>query len=152
MRVEGAYTLPADPQAVWDVILSEEALRECIPGCQSLTAAGEDTYDLELSVGVAAIKGSYSGRVEVVDKEEPTSYRLSIDGKGSKGSVSGTAEFTLSQKKPGETEVSVVADAQISGIFSRVGQRMLGGVARKLMGQFFTCMKKRVQQHAGQKA
>ena len=65
--------------------------------------------------------------------------------KGAKGAVNGSALFTLSQGKPGETVVDVEGGGEVAGLFSRVGQRLLGGVAKLLMKQFFGGMKKQVQ-------
>ena len=59
--------------------------------------------------------------------------------------MNGSAQFTLSQSKPGETLVAVEGEGEVAGLFSRVGQRLLGGVAKLLMKQFFAGMKKQVQ-------
>ena len=145
MKVSGSYKLPADPDTVWAVLLDPDALAKSIPGAKSLTPDGENAYTVDLSVGVATIRGDYSGRVEIVDREPGTSFRLNVDGKGAKGAIQGSALFTLRESKPGETEVQVEGEGQIAGLFSRVGQRMLGGVAKLLRKQFCAGMKKQVQ-------
>lgn len=144
MKINGSYKLPADPQTVWATLLDPDALAASIPGAQSLTPVGDDAYTVDLSIGVAAIRGDYSGRVVVTDREPGTSFRLVVEGKGSKGSVIGSALFTLVESKPGETEVTVWGEGDVAGLFSRVGQRLLGGVAKLLMKQFFGNMRKQV--------
>jgi carbon monoxide dehydrogenase subunit G len=42
------------------------------------------------------------------------------------------------------TLVNVRGDGQVGGTVAGVGQRMLGGVAKMLMGQFFDCLKKQL--------
>ena len=42
------------------------------------------------------------------------------------------------------TTVKVDADGQVGGTVAGVGQRMLGGVAKMLMNQFFDCMRKQL--------
>ncbi|MBT4074879.1 MAG: carbon monoxide dehydrogenase subunit G [Chloroflexi bacterium] len=145
MKVSGSYKLPANPETVWTTLLDPDALEKSIPGAKSFTPDGEDAYSVDLSIGVAAIRGDYSGRVVIADQEPVTSFRLVVEGKGQKGAVQGSAMFTLRESKPGETEVQVEGEGQIAGLFSRVGQRMLGGVAKLLMKQFFGNMKKQVQ-------
>ncbi|MBT4515207.1 MAG: carbon monoxide dehydrogenase subunit G [Chloroflexi bacterium] len=145
MKVSGSYKLPANPETVWATLLDPDALEKSIPGAKSFTPDGEDAYSVDLSIGVAAIRGDYSGRVVIADQEPVTSFRLVVEGKGQKGAVQGSAMFTLRESKPGETEVQVEGEGQIAGLFSRVGQRMLGGVAKLLMKQFFGNMKKQVQ-------
>ena len=145
MKISGSYKLPANAETVWATLLDPEALSASIPGARSFTADGEDAYKVELNIGVAAIRGDYTGRVEVVDQEPVTSFRLVVEGKGGKGSLKGSALFTLAENKPGETEVTIEGEGDVTGLFSRVGQRLLGGVAKLLMKQFFGGMRKQVQ-------
>ena len=140
MKVEGSYLFPAPPRQVWDLLLNVDSLRGCIPGCESLTETGPDRWDTQLKVGVASIKGSYKGKVAIVDKQEPTSYTLQVEGSGGPGFVRGSARITLAAEGEG-TRVSVDADGQVGGTVAGVGQRMLGGVAKMLMNQFFECQK-----------
>ena len=145
MKINGSYKLPADPETVWSVLLDPDALAKSIPGAKSFAPEGDDAYTVDLSVSVATIRGDYSGRVVVADQQPRSSFKLIVEGKGAKGALSGSALFTLSQVKPGETVVSVEGEGEIAGLFARVGQRMLGGVAKLLMKQFFGNMKKQVQ-------
>lgn len=144
MKISGKYKLPADVETVWATLLDPVALAKSIPGAQSFAPDGNDAYKIDLSVGVAAIRGNYSGRVEIVDQTPMTSFRLVVEGKGARGSVRGSALFTLTERKPGETEVTVEGEGDVAGLFSRVGQRLLGGVAKLLMKQFFGNMRKQV--------
>jgi uncharacterized protein len=139
MKVEGAYTFPAPPQQVWDLLLDPDSLRQCIPGAESLTETSPDHWDAVMKVGVAAIKGTYKGKVAIVDKQAPSSYTLQVEGSGGPGFVKGTAKISLEQN--GEaTNVKVEGDGQVGGMLAGVGQRMLPGVAKLLMNQFFECL------------
>lgn len=139
MKVEGAYTFPGNPQQVWDLLLSPESLRQCIPGVETLTETSPDHFDAVMKVGVAAIKGTYKGKVALVDKQAPNGYTLQIEGSGGPGFVKGSAKITL--EPDGEsTSVKVDGDGQVGGMLAGVGQRMLPGVAKMLMNQFFECL------------
>ncbi len=143
MKLEGAYSFPAPPQQVWDLLLDPESLRGCIPGVQSLDETGTDQWDATLKVGVAAIRGTYKGKVAIVDKQQPTAYTLQVEGSGGPGFVKGSARVSLTPEGEG-TLVSVAGDGQVGGMLAGVGQRMLPGVAKMLMNQFFECMKARL--------
>src|SRR2546428_11927647 len=95
MKVEGAYTFPGQPQQVWDLLLDPESLRQCIPGVETLTETGPDHWDAVMKVGVAAIKGTYKGKVAIVDKQPPLNYTLQVEGSGGARGVQGTARRTL---------------------------------------------------------
>jgi carbon monoxide dehydrogenase subunit G len=91
-----------------------------------------------MKVGVAAIKGTYKGKVAIVEKEEPRAYTLQIEGSGGPGFVKGSARISLEAEGDG-TNVKVEGDGQVGGMLAGVGQRMLPGVAKMLMNQFFEC-------------
>ncbi len=139
MRIDATYGLPAGRAEVWSRLLQADALRACIPGCQSLEASGPDRWDAKLSIGAGPIRGTYTGTVAIVDQAEPDSLTLEVDGKGLPGFVKGKALITLVENGTGTT-VTVGADAQVGGTVAAVGQRMLTGVARMLMDQFFACL------------
>jgi carbon monoxide dehydrogenase subunit G len=139
MKVEGVYTFPGPPQQVWELLLSADSLRACIPGAESLTETGPDHWDAVLRVGVAAIKGTYKGKVAIVDKDPPNAYTLEVEGSGGPGFVKGTARISLEPDGSG-TRVKVEGDGQVGGMLAGVGQRMLPGVAKMLMNQFFECL------------
>jgi carbon monoxide dehydrogenase subunit G len=96
-----------------------------------------------MTVGVAAIKGTYKGKVAIVDRQPPQQYTLEVEGSGGPGFVKGTAVISLAPEGEG-TQVSVAGDGQVGGMLAGVGQRMLPGVAKMLMNQFFDCLKARL--------
>ena len=139
MKVEGAYTFPGSPEQVWDLLLDPESLRQCIPGAETLTETSPDHWDAVLKVGVAAIKGTYKGKVAIVEKQPPTMYTLQVEGSGGPGFVKGSAKISL-EGNGDTTSVKVAGDGQVGGMLAGVGQRMLPGVAKMLMNQFFECL------------
>jgi carbon monoxide dehydrogenase subunit G len=143
VKVEGSFTYDAPRDRVWSVLMDPDALRSCVPGCEAMTPNGEDAYEATLKVGVGAIRGTYKGNIRITDKVEPSSYKLQVDGRGGAGFVKGVAEIELVDKGA-TTLVNVNGDGSVGGTVAGVGQRMLGGVAKMLMGQFFDCLKKQI--------
>lgn len=143
MKVEGSYTYDAPRDRVWAVLMDPEALKACVPGLESLTPTGENAYEANLKVGVAMIRGSYKGTIKLTDLVEPSSYKMNVEGKGGSGFVRGIADIELVDQG-GTTLVNVKGDGNVGGTVAGVGQRMLGGVAKMLMGQFFDCLKKQL--------
>jgi carbon monoxide dehydrogenase subunit G len=143
VKLDGTYTFDAPPERVWDLLLSPEALKGCVPGCERLDPDGQDAYTATMKVGVGMIRGTYNGKVRITDQDAPKSYTLHVEGSGGPGFVRGDAHITLTPEGNG-TIVSVAADGQVGGTVAGVGQRMLGGVAKMLMNQFFDCMRSRL--------
>ncbi len=144
MRIQGSYTFDADIQTVWDSLLTPDVLASCIPGCDDIRPIGEDAYEVDLNVRVAAVSGSYKGQVTVENKDHLKSYRMVVKGSGRVGSVQGTGDLQFSEVD-GRTTVDVVGDTQVTGIVARVGQRLVGGASRMMMNQFFDCLKSKIE-------
>jgi len=140
MKLEGSYAIPAPRHAVWEAFLDPERLRQALPGCEKLEKIGEDEYKATLKVGVAAVKGTFEGKVRLFDLQPPQTYRMAVEGSGGPGFLRGEAVMTLSDGADRGTTISYTADVQVGGLIAGVGQRMLGGVSKMMADQFFTRM------------
>jgi carbon monoxide dehydrogenase subunit G len=147
MKIEGSHDVPAPRQKVWDAFLNPEQLRQAIPGCEKLEALGNDEFKATMKIGVAAVKGTFEGKVKLSEKNAPTSYRMAVEGSGGPGFVRGETLITLSDIEGG-TRVSYTADVQVGGLIAGVGQRMLGGVSKMMADQFFGRMSQLLQASA----
>ena len=139
MKIEGAHEISAPRQRVWEAFLDPDLLRQAIPGCERLEAVGPDEYKATMKVGVAAVKGTFEGKVRLTDKQPPDTYKMSVEGSGGPGFVRGEAAITLTDSGDG-TRVAYAADVQVGGLIAGVGQRMLGGVSKMMADQFFNRM------------
>ena len=144
MKIEGAHEIPAPRQRVWEAFLDPEQLRKAIPGCERLEAIGEDEYKATMKIGVAAVKGTFEGKVRLFDQHPPESYRMGVEGSGGPGFIRGETQISLSDAGEG-TRVSYTADMQVGGLIAGVGQRMIGGVSKMMADQFFNKMSQLLQ-------
>ena len=140
MKVSGNAVLNADVGRVYEALTDPRTLAAAIPGCERLELVAPDVYDMVVTVGVGSIKGTYKGRVELAEQAAPRSFTLRASGAGAPGTVSAECRMLLVDEAAARTRVEYDADAVVGGVVGGVGQRMLGGVARKLAGQFFTGM------------
>ena len=145
VKVEGSYTFKAKREDVWNACLSPDILASCVPGVQKFEPTDEDTYEAVLKVGVAAITGTYTGKVALKDKNYPDSFKMVVEGKGSGGSIKGDALLTFTENNS-ETEVNLVGDVRVTGIVARVGQRLMSSTSKMLINQFFNCMRGKVEE------
>jgi uncharacterized protein len=137
MQIEGQYTVPGPRERVWALLLDPEGLQKCLPGCERIDAVGENQYEATLKIGIAAVRGTYVGKIQLTDIKPPNSYTMAVEGNDRTGFVRGSA--TLDLEDQGEnTLVKLHGEAQVGGLIASVGQRMLGGAAKMMLGQFFT--------------
>ena len=135
MNIEVEHTFPVSREALWALLHDPSRMATWIPGCEKLEETGPDQYAATLKVGVAAIKGTYTGSVQIGDKEPPARYTLSIDGTGTPGFVRGKAAMELSEIGADETRLAIKAEAHVGGLIASVGQRFLSGIAKQLTRQ-----------------
>src|SRR5699024_11306346 len=85
MLTSSTATMIADPATAYAAFHDESILAATIPGVESFTRAGEGSFDVVLTMGVAAIKGTYKGTVAFSEAVEGTSFVLSAKGAGGPG-------------------------------------------------------------------
>jgi uncharacterized protein len=139
VKVNGEATLHGPVDRVYEVLHDPAVLVRTIPGCERLEQVGPDAYRMEVSAGVAAIKGTYSGDVRLTELEPPNSFLLKASGSGAPGTVSAEVRIELVAWNGG-TLLTYDADAVVGGPVGGVGQRILAGVAKKTANEFFAAV------------
>jgi carbon monoxide dehydrogenase subunit G len=139
LKIQGSYTFNAPRDKVWEVLLDPKVMAQCMPGCEALNEIAPDQYEATMKVGVAAVKGTYKGKVAIKEKQPPAHYVLSGSGSGGPGFMQGDVAIDLEESN-GKTILKYSTDAQVGGLIASVGQRMLGGVAKMMVDQFFKKM------------
>ena len=143
MDISGSYTFNAPPDRVWAVLMDPAVLASCIPGCERFEPDGADRYTVTLTIGLAAITGTYTGTVVLTDLIPNTSYGLVVEGQGRPGFVKGSSAIVL-RAEGGVTAVEVTATVQTGGPIARLGQRLVGGVAKMMLDRFFECLRSKL--------
>jgi len=143
VKVTGTYLLNAPQDRVWQCLNDPAFLKECLPGCESMEATGPDQYQVTLTIGIAVVKGKYIGSVTLSEKEPPQRFKMQVEGKGTGGFMQGTGLLELSEDPQG-TKVTYQGDVQVGGPIASVGQRLLEGAAKMIVGQFFNAVDKRL--------
>ncbi|MDQ2847762.1 MAG: carbon monoxide dehydrogenase subunit G [Actinomycetota bacterium] len=140
MKVSATSVLHATPAKVWQAINDPAVLAGVIPGCTQFFELDDGRFRMTVTLGVAAIKGSYAGEVRLYDKVEPSSLTMRASGSGGPGTIDTTVTVTLADLGDGTTQLTYDADAIVGGMVGGVGQRVLTSVAKKTAGLFFSAI------------
>lgn len=140
----GEVVLSAPVGEVWRRLLDPNELAAIVPGCRSLSQDGPDRYSAKVFIGVAGIRGVYDAQIEMRDKKEGESVRLIGKATGALGFGSGSGLVKLSPEPGGRTRLQYEYEAEVGGKVAAVGQRMLSGVMRFLIAQFFRALERRI--------
>jgi len=138
MELSGEHTFSAPRDRVYAFLLDPDTLKACLPGCEKLEKVGEDEYAATMKIGIGMIKGTFSGRVKISDKQEPTSYRMLVEGKGPQGQLSGVGTVKFEAVSDSETKVIYDGDANVRGMLARIGSRVIQPAANMIVGKFFS--------------
>lgn len=145
MRIDGTAAFPFAHEQVWAAFTDPDVLRKATPGCQSLEQVGPDQFEAVMKMGVAGITGTYKGSLQMTDKQPPERFTLLVQGQGSPGFMKGSAQFAFSPQPDGSTAVAYAWDIEVGGLVAGVGQRVLSGVAKMMIDQFFKAIRKELE-------
>jgi uncharacterized protein len=138
MQLTDQRDIKADPATVWAAILDPEVLKECVPGCESMTGTPETGFEAVVVQKVGPVKARFTGVVTLSDMVPGQSLRISGEGKGGPaGFAKGGANVTLTAIEGG-TRLAYEVDANVGGKLAQLGSRLIDGFARNMADQFFT--------------
>ena len=124
MKFTATYTVPGTRDKIFSLITDPAVLQRCIAGCEKMERTSDDNYNAHLKIGIAGLKGSYVGKVQLQEKHVPEAYKLLMEGKGGPGFVKATARLQL-QQKGSETELHCDSEAQVGGMIASIGSRLV---------------------------
>lgn len=141
MKVEGRHALASPRERVFQALTDPATVARLLPGCEKLESAGPDTYRVKMKLGLAALSGAYEGTVKLSEPRPPEHLRLTVSSRGPWGFVDGDGTLDLIEQG-GQTEVRYAGELKVGGMIASVGQRLLDGAARMVLGQFFKNLEK----------
>lgn len=137
--MSGSQVIQAPRKIVWHGLNDPKMLQQCIPGCETITAASPTEMSAKVVLKVGPVKATFTGEVSLTDIKAPESYRISGKGQGGlAGFATGGATVRLSENTPTETLMDYDVDAQIGGKLAMLGSRLIDSTAKSLAEQFFT--------------
>ena len=137
MKMTGEEIIPAPREQVWAALNDPDVLKQCIPGCESITKTSDTTMEARVIAKVGPVKAAFNGIVNLSDIDPPNGYRISGEGKGGlAGFASGGADVKL-EEVPEGTRLSYDVDAQVGGKLAMLGSRLIDSTARSMASQFF---------------
>jgi len=137
MEMSSTRQIAAPPRDVWAALNDPDALKECIPGCESLTRESDSRWNVVVAARVGPVSARFNGSIELADVVPPSSYTLQFKGQGgAAGFANGEARVSLAPSAGG-TALAYAAKAQVGGKLAQIGSRLIDGAAAKLADEFF---------------
>jgi carbon monoxide dehydrogenase subunit G len=147
MRVEKTFTIDAPQEEVWRYLSSPEWVGMCFPGCQDVTALGDNRYKATIKVKVGPIKTVFN-----VDFEETENRPLEYSAYTSRGEEGNRASrlkaestLSLSPVSQHRTQVDYSSKLTIVGRFGKFGAGMMKKKADTLGEEFVQAIRAQIE-------
>jgi carbon monoxide dehydrogenase subunit G len=138
MQMTNQQPLPVGQAEAWAALNDTVLLQQCIPGCESLTATGDDAYEALIVAAIGPVKAKFKGRLKLEDLQPPRSYTMRFEGQGgAAGHGKGSAQIRLEPVGAAETVLHYTVDASVGGKIAQVGSRLVDMAAQKMANDFF---------------
>src|SRR5213080_3085254 len=145
MEFSGTQTVAAPIEKVWEFLMDVNNVAACAPGFQSLEVLEEERWKAVVAVGVGAVKAKFTLDVTRPEMREPELMTMKGRGKAPGSAVDLSGDMRLTAVDDGQTRMDWQASVVVSGTIASVGARLLQGTAEKLTGQFFDCLKSKLE-------
>ena len=149
MQLTGTHKFNASATKIWSKLMDTDTLARITPGVSKLEEIGQDQYKAIAEVKMGPVSGSFSGNLNVLDKQEPRSFVLNIKQSSKIGNVAADVKIELQFISEHETDLSFDGKANMSGLLARTGQRVMSGVANTLSKQFFKALEEELASQEG---
>jgi carbon monoxide dehydrogenase subunit G len=138
MDLTSQQALPVPQLTAWDALNDIAVLQAAIPGCESITPAGDNQYELAIMAAVGPVKARFKGKLRLDEIEPPQSYTIHFEGQaGQAGHGKGHASVRLEPNGPNETILHYTAHATVGGKIAQIGSRLVDMAAQKMATEFF---------------
>ena len=138
MDMTGERRIPAPRQKVWNSLNDPQVLKACIPGCEKLERTADNQFTATAAIKIGPIAARFNGKVNLVDLDEPNSYRIQGEGQGGvAGFAKGGATVRLADEGP-FTVLNYAVQAQVGGKIAQLGARLIDATSKQMADQFFT--------------
>jgi carbon monoxide dehydrogenase subunit G len=147
VKIGGTYPVPFSAERAYQLLQDPSVLCRCMPGCESLKKSGEDEYDMQMKMSLAAISGKFDGKVRITEAQPYSQFRLHVEGSGKIGFMKGSGLLTFTPA-PSGSSVQYDGDVQVGGTIASVGQRLIDTTAKMLIKRFFNKLGTEAVSHA----
>ncbi|HLX57276.1 MAG TPA: carbon monoxide dehydrogenase subunit G [Ktedonobacteraceae bacterium] len=145
MEFSGTQSIAAPIEKAWAFLEDVNNVAACAPGFQSMEVLGEEHWKAVVAVGIGAVKAKFTMDITRPEKEKPEHMSMKGRGKAPGSAVDLNGDMRLTALDSEHTQMDWKANVVVSGTIASVGARLLQGVAERLTGQFFDCLKSTLQ-------
>jgi carbon monoxide dehydrogenase subunit G len=146
VQFDGTVNIEAPREKVWEFLTDPNLVSQCAPGLKSVEVIEPDKkFRAVAGVGIGSVKVTFETDVEWVEVDAPNYAKMKAHGKAPGSGVDINSTMNLSDGPDGSTEMQWSADIVVVGTIASMASRLMGSVTRRLTGDFFNCVKEKIE-------
>ncbi|MEW5864420.1 MAG: carbon monoxide dehydrogenase subunit G [Pseudomonadota bacterium] len=152
MEMTGEQLIPASQEETWKALNDTEFLKQCVPGCEAIEPAGDNTYTVQMTARVGPVSAKFKGKLTLSDLDPPRAYSIAFEGQGGvAGFARGSARVHLVPDGD-RTKLTYTVKASVGGKLAQIGSRLVDAAAQKVANDFFTAFNDKLAERRPQAA
>src|SRR5690349_21589612 len=148
MQIEKSFVLNAPASAVWEFLTDPYRVGRCLPGAAITDKLEDGSYAGTMTVKVGPVTANYRGKMRF-ERLDTAAGEAEIVASGQETRGKGGADMRMksrvTERAPGETEVSVISDVNVVGVLAQFGRGMIQDVSDQLFQKFTTAMRRELE-------
>ena len=145
MELSGRVEVAAPRARVWAFVVDPRQVGWCGPGVEAIEQVDPVRYRATAKVGIGAISTRFTVDLELVSAEPEDVAVIRARGHAPASEVEATGEMRLTGASDGPTTMAWHAAVRLDGAIASRGERLVEGMARKLLDEAFECIKARLE-------
>ena len=139
MKFESTITVPAQREAVWDVLMDLSRVGRSFPGVEDLEALDDGSYRGTMKVRVGPVSLRIAGTIQILERDrDQWSASMRVEGGDRRvgGGVRGTLDLSLNEVSANQTEVAMSSEVTFIGKLGELGQTVIRRKADSVIQDF----------------
>ncbi|AEW04036.1 carbon monoxide dehydrogenase subunit G [Sulfobacillus acidophilus DSM 10332] len=141
---QGAVTIDAPVDVVWDFVRNPDAIGACMPDVVEYHAQDGHHLTAKVRVGVGPVRAIFDLSAEVRELSGPRQARLAAKGGGMGSGFQLVSDMTVKPDDAQGTRLEWVAEVTVSGPLATLGGRVLDNQVKRITEQVFENIRKGV--------
>lgn len=140
MELQNSFTVTADVETAWQVLLDVPRIAPCMPGAELTETVDDRHFKGNAKVRVGPVHLSFAGEAELTEVDAAShTARLSARGNDTKGRGAAQADVTFALVEDGgNTRVDITTDLNLTGSVAQYGRAagLIGEIAAQIIADF----------------
>ena len=148
MDVKGNHEFKISREQLWSYLMDPDVLAKITPGVSKLEVTGTDSFNTISDIKMGPVKGSFKGKLNVDEKDEPKSFIINMEQLSKIGNAHAKITMNLEETENGYSKLVFDGNAKLSGMIARMGQRVLSGVTNAITKEVFASLESHIEENA----